>query len=149
MSHFLPRFDLGYIQDTILAYYWQDITSRKYSMIFFGIIIGVVIFAGMVYMAVNKKSNLITRLASLGAIALMLITVIICVIVVLSDKTVPIDPSTLIVGAPTEVKDEGGNSFAIIFTVVLIIALFVAIAVITMAEHKKNQPAKGSIIPDL
>jgi hypothetical protein len=118
-------------------------------MIFVGIVIGIVILGAIVYLALNKKSTLLIRLACLGAIALMLITVIICVIVILSDKTVPIDPSTLIVGAPAEVQDEKNNSVAIVFSVVFIITIFIVIAVLTMTEHKKSQPAKDSIISDL
>jgi uncharacterized membrane protein YqjE len=118
-------------------------------MIFVGIIIGIVTLAGIIYLALNKKSSLIIRLACLGAIALMFITLIICIIVILSDKTVPIDPSTLIVGALPEVKDEKSNSTAIIFTVISIIALFAVIAFLVMKEHKKSQPAKGSSPIDL
>jgi len=118
-------------------------------MIFVGILIGIVILAAMVYLAVDKKSTLTIRFASLGAIALMFITLVICIIVVLSDNTVHTDPSVLIVGAPPEVKEDKNNSFAIIFSIIFVIILFVIIAVIAMREHKKTLPKSGSIdIPD-
>jgi amino acid transporter len=114
-------------------------------MIFAGVIIGLVILAAMVYLAFDKKSTLPIRLASLGAIAVMFIAVIICLIVVLSDKTIPIDPSTLIVGAPVEIKEEKNNSLAIILSVVFIVALFVFIAILAMKEYKKNLPKTNDV----
>jgi Kef-type K+ transport system membrane component KefB len=109
-------------------------------MIFAGVIIGVIILAAMIYLAVDKKSTLIIRLASLGAIALMFITLVICAIVILTDNTVPIDPSVLIVGAPPETKEVKNNSAAIAFIIVFVLAMFVFIAIASMKEQKKNKP---------
>jgi len=109
-------------------------------MIFVGVVIGVIILAAMIYLAVDKKSSLVIRFASLGAIAIMFIAVVICLIIVLSDNTIPVDPSALIVGAPVEVQKGKNNTFAIILSVLVIIALFVVIAVFAMKEHKKNLP---------
>jgi len=109
-------------------------------MILAGSIIGVAVLAAMIYLAIDKKSTLIIRLASLGAIAVMFITLVICTIVVLTDNTVRVDPSTLIVGAPPETKETKNNSAAIIFSIVLLIAIFVFISVLAMKEHKKNLP---------
>jgi Kef-type K+ transport system membrane component KefB len=109
-------------------------------MIFAGVIIGIVILAAMIYLAVDKKSTLIIRLASLGAIALMFITLVICTIVILNDNTVPVDPSVLIVGAPPETKEVKNNSAAIAFVIIFVIAMFVVIAITSMKEQKKNKP---------
>jgi len=148
MSHIVPRYYLNFIKDTILYVIWQVKINRKYSMIFAGIIIGLIILAAMVYMALDKKSSLTIRLASLVAIAIMFITVVICMIIILSDNKVPVDPSTLIVGAPAEVQEKKNNSVAIIFTIVLMIALFVFITILAMKEHKNNLP-KTSDADDL
>ncbi|WP_461245897.1 hypothetical protein [Treponema sp. R6D11] len=112
-------------------------------MILAGIVIVIAILAAMIYLAVDKKSTLIIRLASLGAIAVMFITLVICAIIILTDNTVPVDPSTLIVGAPAETKEVKNNSIAIIFVIVFVIAMFVFIAIVTMKEHKKNLPKAG------
>jgi len=112
-------------------------------MILTGIIIGLAVLAGMIYLAVDKKSTLIIRFASLGAIALMLIALVICAIIILTDNTVPVDPSTLIVGAPTEKKEVKNNSFAIIFIILFVVAMFVFIAIQAIREHKKNLPKTG------
>ena len=115
------------------------LTGRKLSMIFFGVLLGIIILGAVGYLALDKKSSFKTRLAALGAIALMLLTVIICLIVVLTDNRVPVDPSTLIVGAPVEVKEEGNNLFALFVSIIFLLALFVVIAVLAMREHKKHK----------
>jgi ABC-type Fe3+-siderophore transport system permease subunit len=145
MRHIPPRYYLDFVNNTILYAIWQVEIDRKYSMIFAGVIIGLIILAAIAYIALDKKSSFPVRLASLGAIAIMFITVIICIIVISSDKTVPVDPSMLIVGAPTEVQEKKNNSFTIIFSIVLMVALFVFIAVMAMKEHKKNLPKKNEI----
>jgi len=109
-------------------------------MILVGIIIGIAILVAMIYLAVDKKSTLTVRFASLGAIAVMFITLVICTIIILTDNTVPVDPSTFVVGAPPPVKEDKGSPIAIILVIVLMIALFVVIAVAAMKEHKKNLP---------
>ncbi|GBU29214.1 hypothetical protein R84B8_02778 [Treponema sp. R8-4-B8] len=112
-------------------------------MILVGIIIGVIILAAMIYLAVDKKSSFVIRLASLGAIALMFIALIICIIIVVSDDKVPVDPSTLIVGAPPPVKEKKNNLLPIILSIVIMLGMFIFIAVLAMKEHKKNLPKKG------
>jgi len=140
MSHIIPRYYLDLPKDTISYAIWQVKIYRKYSMIFAGVIIGIVILAAIIYLAVDKKSTLIIRLASLGAIALMFIALVICTIVILTDNTVPVDPSVLIVGAPPETKDVKNKSAPIAFVIIFVIAIFVFIAIAAMREQKKNKP---------
>ena len=111
-------------------------------MIFIGILIGIIILSAMIYLAVDKKSSFIIRMASLGAIALMFIALIICLIIILTDNSVPIDPSTLIVGAPPPVKEKKNSLFPIILTIIIMVTMFVVIAVIAMKEYKKTLPKK-------
>jgi len=145
MSHIIPRYYLDLPKDTISYAIWQVKIYRKYSMIFAGIVIGIAILAAMIYLALDKKSTLVIRLACLGAIALMFITMVICAIIILNDNTVPIDPSVLIVGAPTEKKEVKNNSAAVISIIVVVVALFVFIAVLTMREQKKNKPKTDNV----
>lgn len=90
-------------------------------------------------MALDKKSTFHTRLVSIIAIAVMILTVIIALVVILTDTRVEIDPSTFIVGAPVEVDEDGGNLLALIFSIIFLLALFVVIMVLAMREHKRNQ----------
>jgi len=116
-------------------------------MIFIGVLIGIILMGGIIFMALNKKSTFHIRLASLGALALMIITVVICFFVVLTDNRVPVDPSVLIVGEPPAVKEkESGNMFALLITIVFFLALFITIVALTMREHKRSDPKKTQTI---
>jgi len=112
-------------------------------MIFFGILIGVIIMGVMIYLALGKKSSFHIRIASLGALAVMILSVIICIIVFSSsgDK-VTIDWSTYKVGEPIEAKDTSGDTVGIIFSIIFFLVLFVVIAVLALKEHKKHAPQK-------
>jgi len=108
-------------------------------MIYLGVLLGIGIMAAMVYMALDKKSSFQTRIAALIAIALMMITVIVCLVIVLTDNRVPVDPSTLIVGAPVEVKKGGsGNTMVLLLLILFLIAVFVTIAILSMRENRKH-----------
>ena len=113
-------------------------------MILVGIIIGIIILSAMVYLAVDKKSSFVIRLASLGAIALMFIALIICMIIIFSDNSVPVDPSALIVGAPPPVKEKKGSLFPVILSIIVMAGIFGFIAVLAMKEHKKSLPKKDA-----
>ncbi|MCL2808778.1 MAG: hypothetical protein FWD24_01790 [Treponema sp.] len=107
-------------------------------MIFFGIVLGLAIMGAVSYLALDKKSTFHIRLASLAALGIMVLTVIICIIVALSTgRTFAVDMSTYIVGEPTEIVEET-NVFAIIFSVLFFLALFVVVAVLAMKEQKKH-----------
>ena len=105
----------------------------------FGIILGIILLGVMTYFALDKKSSFKTRIAALGAIAIMILTVIICVIIILSDNQAPIDPSTLIVGEPTPVDEGNNNLVAIIFSIIFLLVLFIVIAYLAIREHKRNK----------
>jgi ABC-type Mn2+/Zn2+ transport system permease subunit len=108
-------------------------------MIFFGVLIGIITIGAMSYLAIDKKSSFKTRIAALGALALMILTLMICIVVILSDNRVPVDPSTLIVGAPVEVQEEGNNLISIVFSIVFLFILFFIIAFLTLREHKRSK----------
>jgi len=116
-------------------------------MTFLGIVLGIAIMAATVYMALNKKSNFHTRLASLGALAVMILTVIICLAVYFSDNKVPVDWSTYIVSnEPVKEEEDSGSIALLIFSIIFFLALFIIIAVLALKEHKKNKPKIGDVI---
>jgi cytochrome bd-type quinol oxidase subunit 2 len=114
-------------------------------MVFFGVIFGIGIMSGMVYLALDKKSTFQVRIASLIAIALMMATVILCVFLVLTDNRVPVDESVLIVGAPVEVKQTGsGNTMPILLLIILMVVLFIFLAILSMRENRKHLKKDGA-----
>jgi len=108
-------------------------------MIFFGVLIGIIIMGATVYLALDKKSTFKLRLASLGAILVMLITVVICLTAIFSERTAPIDYSALIVGAPPPEPEKNESSiYIIIFTALFFLILFAVLVFFTLKEQKKQ-----------
>jgi len=105
----------------------------------FLIILGIALLGVMVYFAIDKKSSFHMRLAALGAIALMILTVIICVIVYQSHNKAPVDWSIMNLDDFDKEPEKEGGAFAIIFSIIFLLILFVVIAVLAMREHKKHK----------
>jgi len=95
-------------------------------------------------MALDKKSNFQTRLVSLGALALMILTLIICIILVLTHHSVPVDESVVYVGVPekVEVEEEENNLLAIIISILFLLVLFLVVVFLAMREHKRSKEKK-------
>jgi len=116
-------------------------------MTYVGILLSVAIMGGIISMAFNKKSNFATRIASLIALALMVISIIVCLVVVFTDNKVIVDESVLIVGAPVEVKKTDSNNLMILFLlIVFLVGFFIVTAVLAIKEYRKLYPKKQDII---
>jgi amino acid transporter len=117
------------------------------AMVYLGILISIGIMGAIISMAFNKKSNFATRVASLIALALMLLAVIICLVVAFTDNTVVVDESVLIVGAPVEEKKPGNDNMMVLFLLVIaLVVFFVVVAILAMKEHRKvNQKVQDSL----
>ena len=119
-------------------------------MILAGILIGISIITAMVYMALDKKSNFATRLASLIALGVMFLTIIICLFMIFTDNRVPVDESVLIVGAPVEVVKKGNdNTMVLLLFVIFFVGVFSLLIFLSMRENrkqnKKNSDSKQGI----
>jgi ABC-type multidrug transport system fused ATPase/permease subunit len=118
-------------------------------MIYVGVLLAIAIMSAIIFMAVDKKSTFIVRVASLIALGIMMLTIIICLIMVFTDNRVPVDESILIVGAPVEVKKEGGqNTWVLMMLIIVLIIIFVLIVILAMKESRKHilkpkQDSKG------
>ena len=113
-------------------------------MVYLGVFIGIGLMAAMIYMAVNKKSSSAVRIASLAALALMILTIIICLFIVLTDNRVPVDESVVIVGAVPETKERSTASvMALMILVILLAGLFALVFFFSMREQHKNFPKTG------
>jgi formate hydrogenlyase subunit 3/multisubunit Na+/H+ antiporter MnhD subunit len=115
-------------------------------MIVMGIILGIAIMGAMVFLIFDKKSAPTVRVASLIALGIMVLTVIICIFIIFTDDRVAVDPSVLIVGAPVETKKESDSNIWIILLLILILAgLFAVVAIHTIRENRKNKPKLSNI----
>ena len=108
-------------------------------MTYLGVVLGLILMAVMVYLALDKKSNFPTRVAALIALAVMILTIVICLFLIFTDNTVPFDESVLIVGAVAEEVEDNGNNIWVMILVFLILAIVFTIIVFhSMKEHKKH-----------
>jgi len=105
---------------------------------FFLVILGLAALGGVIYMAISKKSSFKVRVAALCALAVMMLTVIICLI--LSIKVVSTPQQILLPDAlPSDIPppQTGGNSFMMIMFIVFLIGLFALVFVMAMREQKR------------
>jgi len=113
-------------------------------MIYLGILLGIGIMGAIVFMAVDKKSTFIVRVASLIALGVMILTIIICLIMVFTDNRVPVDESVLIVGAPSEVKEGSKhNVWVLLLLIIVLVSIFLAIIFLAMKENRKHISKSG------
>jgi len=114
---------------------------------FFLILIGLITLAGVAYLAVSPQSSFKLKIAALGALALMITTVIICLVVFFKSAGTPkqtllpdMDPSDL----PPVSKEH--NLPMMIMLVIFLIALFAMVAILSLREQKRGKENKN--LPD-
>ena len=119
-------------------------------MIYLGVLLSLGLMAAMISVALHKKSNLYIRIASLGALALMLVTIIICLFIVFTDNRVVVDESVLIVGAPVIVEEPDSNNVMVLFLfIIFLVIIFTIVAVYSLKEHRRQKPKIRDIASDL
>jgi len=110
---------------------------------FFLILISLVTLSGIIYLAVSSQSSFKLKVTALGALALMVTTVIICMIRFLKSSAVPkqrllpdMDPSDL---PPVSTEH---NVPMMIMMIIFLIALFAMVAIVSLREYKKTSGGK-------
>jgi len=118
-------------------------------MIYLGVVIGIALMGGMIFLAFRKKSEFAVRVASLIALGVMMLTIIICLFLVFTDDRVPVDESVVIVGAAPEIKEVDNSNMMVLFLVVIVlIAVFAMVVIAAMREYRKNKPKlQNGMIP--
>jgi len=124
----------------ILAFHVKQ--AENEIMIIFGVLLGIVILIAMIYMALSKQSNLITRIASLIALAVMIITVIICLFLVLMGNKPPVDESIVLVATPPPAPPKSYNFMVLLLLIIFMVGLFAIVLFLSLREHGKK-PNKG------
>ena len=104
-----------------------------------GILISIAILAGMIYTALSKKSSFKIKVATLTALALMIITVIICIIIVFSNAGAVADESIVHVIPPAvqEPRDHT-TTFISLLLILIMAALLAAVVLVSLKEHRKT-----------
>jgi len=104
--------------------------------------LGVITLIGIVYLAVSRKSSVKVRVTALGALALMVIAVIVCLLFVFgvigtsaSKPFVP--PDAVLYDSPPPVP--GPNVAMMVMFIVFLIALFVVVLVVSLRERRRKE----------
>jgi len=119
-------------------------------MIFFGVFLGLIILAAMIFLALSKRSKFSTRIASLIALAVMIITVIICICLVLFGGNEPDDEViAFLSGTTVEAPKNHANTIILILLILFLVGLFVTVIVMSHKEHRKVISVKKNKIDDL
>jgi hypothetical protein len=114
-------------------------------MLFVLVVVSLVLLAGMVYMAVSSKSSFMVRIVALGALALMILAVIVCLFIFHRGTQVKefillpdVDPAEL----PPPTKS---NPLTMVMFSFFLIALFVMVLILAMRENKRSGGKKIKI----
>jgi len=123
----------------MFRHYRQTLNNAYTVYMVFLIILGVITLVAVIFFAVSKKSSFIMRIAAVGALALMVVTVIVCLIIIFSTSTAP---QVLILPDMSDYDEpsESGNSIILMLVAILVfIAMFATVLLISMKEHKKSK----------
>jgi NADH:ubiquinone oxidoreductase subunit 4 (subunit M) len=108
-------------------------------MIIFGILLSVAIMAAMVYLALSKKSSFSIRLASLIALALMIIAVIVCLFMIFGNPAASVEKSAFARENPVPIQaEEDSISIALLLLIVFLLAFFVLVVILVFRERRKS-----------
>jgi cytochrome bd-type quinol oxidase subunit 2 len=110
--------------------------------------VGFIILGGIIFMAVWTKSDFKVRIAALTALALMILTVIICLFLVffsgkpVEDVPVVYDPNPL-----PPPPASSGNIFILLGFILFLIVLFVVVLLISLRENRKRNSEPSASPP--
>jgi cytochrome bd-type quinol oxidase subunit 2 len=97
--------------------------------------LGIIVFVGVAYLAISKKSSLKVRIVALAALALMVAAVIVCLFIIFGNTSqatvvLPAGPS---VDAPPP-QDTNFNELLIF--VIMLIALFLIVSIFSFRAQR-------------
>jgi cytochrome bd-type quinol oxidase subunit 2 len=95
----------------------------------------ILLLSGIVYLAISHRSPFKVRLAALGALAVMIITVIICVFRIFMAPAVAQVP--LYPDSPPPPPAPPPNTMALVLFIVILIAMFLVVLFISIREQRR------------
>jgi len=107
--------------------------------------LGVISLAGIIYMAISKKSDIKQRIAALVALGLMILTVVICLFQIFGTQKVTVYPLDMPMPVPNQpVTQDSSNGTVLIFIIFLLI-LFILVLILSIREHRLVTKEKNKI----
>jgi len=102
-------------------------------------VLGIAVFAGVIYLAVSKKSCLKVRIAALVALGLMILTIIVCIFIIFGvtivEQGATIPPEVL---PPETPPSAGQNHNVLLMLIVFLLAMFLLVLVLSMREQRRH-----------
>ena len=100
--------------------------------------LGILSLAGIVFLAISRKSGFRLRIVALVALALMIVTVIVCLFTIFGTQTVPAnfsntDPQQ----AGNAATAPSANMTALLLFVVFLVVLFVLVLIFSLRDRRK------------
>jgi len=108
-------------------------------MYYFLILLSVISLAGIVYMAISRKSSLKYRITALAALALMIITIIICLFQIFgpsASKVTYYPPDIPLSSVP---ESKGSNTGVIVVFIIFMLLLFMVVLMLSIREHRHSK----------
>ncbi|MCL2192756.1 MAG: hypothetical protein FWB78_05100 [Treponema sp.] len=110
------------------------------------IALGVVAFAGIIYLAISKKSSFKVRIAALVALALMILAVIVSMSIVFGVAAA--EPGTRVqldMPPPETVPTTGPNTGVMLMFVIFLLVLFFLVLILSLREQRKKEKMTGTL----
>ena len=106
----------------------------------FRIFLSIVLLAGVVYFALAPQSSKMIRLAAIGALGLMIVTLVVCLIIFISAP----EPQILVLpGTPeSEIPPPPGHGNDIIAIISILILLVIFAAVLYISQKQQQRESK-------
>jgi lysylphosphatidylglycerol synthetase-like protein (DUF2156 family) len=110
------------------------------------VIIGLLMMGGVIYMALSKKSTFMIRIVALGALAIMILAVILCLVIFFRETAIPKQLFLLPDVDPADVPaQEESNPLTLVMFIFFLLALFVMIMIFSLREHKRSSDNENEI----
>ena len=101
--------------------------------------LGVVSLAAIIFVAVSRKSSFKHRVAALVALALMIITVIICLFQVFGTSASEVSEYPPDMPPSSEPAPQGSNTGIMIVFIIFMLLLFMAVLLLSIREHRRSK----------
>ena len=108
-------------------------------MLVISIIVGLGILGAMAYLALSPKTPYGLRIAALIALGVMILSVIICLIIMISGRsgTANIVPDVPLM--PADKNSGANNLFLILGFIIFLLALFIVIFIFSLRESRNRK----------
>jgi amino acid transporter len=108
------------------------------------LVLAAITLSAIMYIALSKKTGPRTRIAALIALAVMILTVIVCLIVIFGGTALVKTGEALPADLPVENPAVPGNNVWILLAfIVFLIVLFAVVAVLSFREQRRPQNTRS------